>query len=86
MGLMLYGSGISPFVRKIRIVLAEKGLGYKLQSINPFRPPADFERISPLKRIPVLRDSEWPEGVTMPDSSVIADYLENRYREPRLVI
>ncbi len=84
MGLTLYGSNLSPFVRKVRIVLIEKGVDYALDPINPFRQPPEFAAISPLKRIPVLRDSDQPEPNTLPDSSVIADYLENRYPTPAL--
>lgn len=84
MALTLYGSGLSPFVRKVRVVLAEKGIDYTLVQINPFRQPPDFAALSPLKRIPVLRDDAWPEGVTLPDSSVICDYLENTCPEPAL--
>src|SRR5271154_1605390 len=84
MTLMLYGSNLSPFVRKVRLVLAEKGIAYAQEQISPFRPPPYFESISPLKRIPVLRDNDWPEGLTLPDSSVICDYLENIHPEPAL--
>lgn len=69
------GSAISPFVRKVRAVLALKGLGYALTEISIFDPPAWFEAISPLKRIPVLRDRE-RGGATLCDSSVIVSYLE----------
>jgi len=84
MALILYGSGLSPFVRKVRVVLAEKHIPYAIEQFSPFRPPPYFESISPLKRIPVLRDSGWPEGMTLPDSSVICDYLENTHPEPAL--
>jgi glutathione S-transferase len=84
MGLVLYGSNLSPFVRKVRVVLAEKAIAYSLEQINPFRQPPEFQAISPLKRIPVLRDSDWPDGVSLPDSSVIVDYLENIHPEPAL--
>lgn len=84
MGLTLYGSGLSPFVRKVRVVLAEKNIPYAIEQFSPFRPPPYFEAISPLKRIPVLRDSDWPDGMTLPDSSVICDYLENRFPAPAL--
>ena len=50
MTLMIYGSTISPFVRKVRVVLAEKGLDYKLDPVNPFAPPPEFLAISPLPR------------------------------------
>jgi len=84
MTLTVYGSSLSPFVRKVRVVLAEKGLAYEHQQINPFAPPDWFLEISPLKRIPVLRDSDEAEPNTIPDSSVICDYLENKYPEPPL--
>jgi glutathione S-transferase len=84
MALILYGSNLSPFVRKVRVLLIEKGVDYALDQINPFRQPPEFAEISPLKRIPVLRDSDLPEPNTLPDSSVIADYLENKFPAPAL--
>ena len=55
MSLTVIGAPLSPFVRKVRVVLAEKQLEYKLDPVSPFAPPADFEKISPLKRIPHAR-------------------------------
>jgi len=84
MTLMIYGSTISPFVRKVRVVLAEKGLDYKLDPVNPFAPPPEFLAISPLKRIPAFRDTDLPEPNHLSDSSVICDYLENKFPTPAL--
>jgi glutathione S-transferase len=84
MGLIVYGSSMSPFVRKVRVLLAEKGVPYQLDQVNPFTPPPEFLEISPLKRIPVLRDTDRPEPNTLPDSSVICDYLEHQYPNPPL--
>lgn len=84
MALKIYGSGLSPFVRKVRVVLAEKGLPYDIEQIIPFAPPPEFLAISPLKRIPVLRDTDRAEPNTLPDSSIIADYLEHKYPKPAL--
>ena len=84
MALIVYGSNLSPFVRKVRVVLIEKGIEYTLDQINPFRQPPEFAAISPLKQIPVLRDTDQPEPNTLPDSSVIADYLERKYPTPSL--
>lgn len=65
-------------------MLAEKQLEYKLDPVSPFAPPPDFEKISPLKRIPVLRDdSEGPDAV-IPDSSAICAYLEKKHPAPPL--
>ncbi len=79
MALIVYGSNVSPFVRKVRVALAEKALDYTLEQVNPFVPPPEFLAISPLKRIPVLRDTDLPEPNTLPDSSIICDYLEHKY-------
>ena len=84
MALIVYGSNVSPFVRKVRVVLAEKALEYSLEQINPFRPPADFVAISPLGRIPAFRDTDLPEPNTLSDSSVICDYLESKFPTPAL--
>jgi len=84
MALVVYGSNVSPFVRKVRVVLAEKGVPYSLEQVNPFRPAPEFLAISPLKRIPVLRDTDQPEPNTLPDSSVICDYIEHKFPTPPL--
>ena len=84
MALILYGGAVSPFVRKVRVVLVEKGLDYKLDQVSPFNPPPEFLAISPLKRIPVLRDTDHAEPNTLPDSSIICDYLETKFPKPAL--
>ena len=78
MSLTLYGAPLSPFVRKVRLLLAEKGLDYQLEAIAPFGQPAWYREISPLGRIPALRDGD----LALADSSVICQYLEERYPEP----
>src|SRR5690349_20636071 len=84
MALIVYGGSLSPFVRKVCVAMAEKGLEYKLEQVNPFAPPPEFLAISPLKRIPVLRDTDVPEPNTLPDSSIICDYLEHKFPDPPL--
>ena len=84
MGLIVYGANMSPFVRKVRVVAGRKGRRLQLEQVNPFAPPPEFLKISPLKRIPVLRDTDLPEPNTLPDSSVICDYLEHKYPSPAL--
>jgi glutathione S-transferase len=84
MALIVYGGSLSPFVRKVMIVLAEKGIEAQNENINPFAPPPEFLAISPLKRIPVLRDTDQPEPNTLPDSSIICDYLEQKFPNPPL--
>ncbi len=87
MDLILYGSPLSPFVRKVRACMLEKGLDCELDPVSPFDPPDGWRKLSPLGRIPVLRDlavgKEGPDG-TLADSSAICVYLERLQPEPRL--
>jgi glutathione S-transferase len=76
----LIGSTLSPFVRKVRAVMALKEVAYDLTEISVFDPPEWFAGISPLKRIPVLRDRE-RGGAVLNDSSVIVAYLEGAYSD-----
>ena len=84
MALIVYGSTLSPFVRKVCVVLGEKGLDYTLEQVNLFNPPPEYIAISPLKRIPAFRDTDLPEPNTLADSSVICDYLEHKFPKPAL--
>ena len=84
MAIIVYGGSISPFVRKVRVVLAEKGVDYQLEQVSPFSPPPNFADISPLKRIPAMRDTDRAEPNTLSESSVICDYLENKFPNPAL--
>jgi glutathione S-transferase len=76
----LYGVNASPFVRKARVVLAEKGIAYDLDPIIPINVSADYKKISPLGKIPAYRDGD----VTLCDSSVICAYLERAKPQPAL--
>jgi glutathione S-transferase len=76
----LYGVGLSPYVRKVRVLLAEKGLAYEHDPVIPFNASAEFKQMSPLGKIPVYRDDK----VVLPDSSVICSYLERTNPTPPL--
>lgn len=71
----IIGSYVSPYVRKVLACLNLKGLSYEIDPITPFFGGDDFERISPLRRIPVLVDGD----LALCDSSVICQYLEEAY-------
>ncbi len=83
--LLLYGSPLSPFQRKVEAVLALKGLDYDCEDVSVMDMPDWYMEISPLGRIPSLRDrdiaAEGPAG-TITDSSAICGYLEKRQPEP----
>jgi glutathione S-transferase len=85
--LVIYGSPVSPFVRKVAGLCIEKGVPYEIEAVNVFDPPAWFVDISPMKRIPVLRDrsvAELGSGGTIPDSSAICAYIERKHPTPAL--
>jgi len=79
--LKIYGALLSPFVRKVRCVLTEKQVAYELVATNPFDKGGDFLKRSPLGRIPALDDEQ---GRSLADSTVIAEYLEERFPSPPL--
>jgi glutathione S-transferase len=71
----IIGSFVSPYVRKVLACLNLKGLDYEVDPITPFFGNEEFERLSPLRRIPVLVDGD----VSLSDSSVICAYLDEKY-------
>jgi glutathione S-transferase len=76
----IVGSYLSPYVRKVLACLNLKGLDYEIDPIVPFMGDDRFTALSPLRRIPVLID----DRVTLADSSVICQYLEDCYPEPAI--
>jgi glutathione S-transferase len=76
----IVGSYLSPYVRKVLVSLNIKGIPYEIDPIIPFFGNEKFGNISPLRRIPVLIDG----GVTLSDSSVICQYLEDKFPTPSL--
>jgi glutathione S-transferase len=76
----IIGSYLSPYVRKVLVCLDMKGVAYEIDPIVPFYGNEEFSRVSPLRRVPVLID----DMVTLADSTVICEYLEERYPTPSL--
>jgi glutathione S-transferase len=81
MAVTIIGSYLSPYVRKVLAALHLKGIEYRIDPIVAFMGDDRFSALSPLRRIPVLID----ERVTLCDSSVILQYLEDRYPAPALL-
>jgi glutathione S-transferase len=76
----IIGSYLSPYVRKVLVFLHLKGIAYEIDPIVAFMGDDRFSQVSPVRRIPVLMDDQ----VTLCDSSVICQYLEDRYPQPAL--
>jgi glutathione S-transferase len=76
----IIGSYLSPYVRKVLVFLELKKVPYAIDPIVPFFGDARFSKLSPVRRIPVLID----DRVALCDSTVICQYLEDRWPEPSL--
>lgn len=75
MSLVIHGSALSPFTRKVTLVAMEKSIQFESKDINPYQPPDYFASISPLRRIPVLEDGDF----ILNDSSAISAYLDKAF-------
>ena len=77
---ILHGVALSPFVRKVRVALAEKSIAYEHISVLPFGQTDEYRKKSPLGKIPCFEDGD----LVLPDSSAIIAYLERTHPEPAL--
>ena len=71
----LVGAALSPFVRKVRVYLDERNIGFESEHMVPGSDDPEYRKISPLGKIPAYQDDQ----VSISDSSVIIAYLERRY-------
>jgi glutathione S-transferase len=69
----LIGSLTSPYVRKVRVVMADKKLDFSLEQENPWAPDTSIQQVNPLGKVPCL---VMEDGSTLYDSRVIAEYLD----------
>jgi glutathione S-transferase len=77
----LYGFPLSPFVRKVAVAAAEKGLDYEWEPSNPQAPTEEFLSVSPFSKIPGFADGDYK----LADSTAITIYLDAKYPEPALI-
>lgn len=68
----LYHFPLCPFSRKVRIVLKEKNIPYKLVQENPWQKRKEFTAINPVSQTPVMIDNH----NTIVDSNAICEYIE----------
>jgi len=72
----------SPYARKVRIVLAEKGIPFELLTEVPWNPDTTVPQHNPLEKLPVLL---LDDGTSVYESSYILEWLERRYPVPPLL-
>jgi glutathione S-transferase len=78
--IVLYDAELCPYCARVRIVLAEKGLEHEVVAVDLADRPAWLYEKNRLGRVPVLEE----DGLVLPESVVISEYLEERYPEPPL--
>ncbi|MGX9356150.1 FtsZ-binding protein FzlA [Roseobacteraceae bacterium S113] len=77
----LYHVPLSPFCRKVRLVLAEKKIEVELAEERYWEQDPDFLRRNPAAKVPVLK----MDGRTMAESAAIIEWIEETYPEPPLM-
>lgn len=70
----LLGSNGSPFVRKVRVVMAEKKIDFQYEIVDVMGQHAQVQQVNPLGKIPCL---VMDDGGALFDSRVIVEYLDN---------
>jgi glutathione S-transferase len=68
----VFGFPLSPFVRKVHVIAAEKGIEIEMVLGRPGEPSPEFLAASPFRKIPALQDGEF----TLADSTAIVTYLD----------
>lgn len=76
----IIGSYLSPYIRKVLVCLALKEIDYVIEPIAPVLGNDEFSRTRAPLRSPIFID----ENVSLADSTVICEYLQERYPEPAL--
>ena len=79
--MILYGSSLSPYVRKVLAVAAEKGIELDLQPTGMPNYSPEYLEASPFKKMPAFRDGDY----TLADSSAIVHYLEAKHPDPLMI-
>ena len=79
-GMTLFHSPLSPFVRKVMVLLHETGqsarVALQAANLNPVSPDAEVNRHNPVGKIPALR---LEDGTVLHDSRVILEYLDHQH-------
>ncbi|MBV9734441.1 MAG: glutathione S-transferase family protein [Acidisphaera sp.] len=78
----LYHLPLSPFSRKVRLVLAEKRLPFELKLEKVWERRQEYLELNPAGTVPTLIEDN---GLTIPDSGVICEYLDEAYPDTALL-
>ncbi len=79
---LLYHLPLSPYSRKIRLVLAERRLPFELKVERVWERRPEYLQLNPAGTVPTLVEES---GLVIPDSGVICEYLEEAYPDSSLL-
>jgi len=79
--MILFGSTLSPYVRKTLVFAIEKGLELEVRPAGMGHGGPEFEAASPFRKMPGFKD----EDFLISDSSAIVTYLEAKFPDPNLI-
>ena len=79
--MIVYGSSLSPYVRKVLACAAEKGIEVDLQPTGFPNQSPEYLEASPFRKMPAFRDGDY----TLADSSAIIHYLDAKYPDRPLI-
>ena len=77
---IVHGIQLSPFARKVILALEAKGVAFTINPVTPMEKPEGFEVLSPLGKVPAFEDDQ----LAISDSSVICEYIDQRYPQTPL--
>src|SRR5436190_1053679 len=75
--MIIYGSSMSPFVRKTIVFATEKGMDFEVQPTGS----DEFRKASPFGKMPGFKDGDF----LISDSTAIVTYLEAIQPDPNLI-
>jgi glutathione S-transferase len=79
--MILYGSSLSPSVRKALVFASEKGIELEVRPTGIADPDPQFRAASPFGKMPALADGDYK----LADSSAICHYIEAAHPAPALI-
>jgi glutathione S-transferase len=79
---LLYHLPLSPYARKVRLVLAEKRLPFELRVEKVWERRPEYLEMNPAGMVPTLIEDN---GLVIPDSAVICEYLDEAYPDSSLM-
>lgn len=79
--MQVFGFPLSPFVRKVHVVAAEKGIAVETVVSDPRKPHPDFLLASPFRKIPALKDGDY----LLADSTAIVTYFDALRPDPPIL-